>query len=71
MKCLKNEMGIIRVTDDESVKMVRGGKWSYCSKSEWKQKVRDVKKEKPVKKEEGEQKPKKIKKPKRGRRKDK
>ena len=44
MKCLKNSKSneIIRATDEHATKMVSGSKWSYCSKSEWKEKVRDL-----------------------------
>ena len=47
MKCLKNnETGnIIRVSDVQANQMV-GRTWSFTSKSEWKNKTRDVKTEK-------------------------
>lgn len=73
MKCIKSTIGtIVRATDDEAEKMTRKSNWTYCSKKEWKEKVRDIKKE--VKREDAikglaeEIKPKKTKKPKRSRR---
>ena len=76
MKCIKSTIGtVLRVTDEEAEQMISKSNWVYCSKKEWKEKVRDVKKE--VKKEDAikslaeETKPKKTKKPKRNRRKDK
>lgn len=47
MKCLKNEKtgNIIRV-DDVQARQMAGSTWKYISKSEWKEKVRDVKTEK-------------------------
>lgn len=47
MKCLKNKNTgtIIRVDDNQAYQMA-GNTWEYISKSEWKQKVRDVKTEK-------------------------
>lgn len=78
MKCIKSKEGeIVRATEKDAVKFVKTGKWSYCPKSEWKQKVRDVKVKVEVKREDvikelaNELKPKKVKKPKRSRRNDK
>jgi len=44
MKCMKNKTNetIVRVTDEEAMVMVKGSVWVYCSKSEWKEKVRDI-----------------------------
>lgn len=49
MKCLKNnETGnIIRIDDKQAEQMV-GRTWSYVSKEEWKNKIRDVKTEKQI-----------------------
>lgn len=45
MKCVKNTDGgkIVRVQEALAKKLVEQG-WSYCSKTEWKKKVRDIKK---------------------------
>ena len=45
---------IKRVTDEKASEMYHGGDWNYTTKSEWKQKVRDVKKEPVVNKETDE-----------------
>lgn len=47
MKCIKNEKTgtIIRVEDSQAQQLV-GLTWKYTSKSEWKEKFRDVKTEK-------------------------
>ena len=49
MKCIKyyrtaKKPGaeIVRVTDEEAHKIVASGAANYCSKSEWKKKVRDA-----------------------------
>ncbi len=55
MKCIKSSSGktIERVKDDVAVKKVATGNWSYTSKADWKQRVRnkstmEVKTEEPV-----------------------
>lgn len=40
MKCIKHGDVIKRVTDEVAVNLVDTGKASYCSKEEWKKKVR-------------------------------
>ena len=54
MKCMKSvdSIHIKRVSDEEASELYHEG-WNYVSKSEWKEKVRDVEKpkeEKPTKK---------------------
>ena len=50
MKCIKSTTGsIVRATDKEAQAMVSGSNWVYCSKTEWKTKVRDAEKESPKK----------------------
>ena len=46
MKCMKSVDGnnIKRVSEEEASELYHGG-WNYVSKSEWKEKVRDVNKE--------------------------
>ena len=46
MKCIKKDEVIKRVKDDVAKLKVEENGWSFCSKSEWKTKVRDVKKKK-------------------------
>lgn len=44
MKCVKSATGtVMRVTDVEAERLVKSG-WSFTSKKEWKEKVRDSKK---------------------------
>ena len=47
MKCIvSNKDGLIKRTSDESAQlMVDTGDWTYIPKREWKEKVRDRKKE--------------------------
>lgn len=40
MKCVKKGEEIRKVTDQEAPIMVRAG-WNYCSRKEWREKVRD------------------------------
>lgn len=41
MKCIKNVDGIIkRVADTTAEERVATGKYTYCSKNEWKEKTR-------------------------------
>ena len=40
MKCIKHGEVIKRVTDEEADKQVSAGLASYCSRGEWKEKVR-------------------------------
>ena len=49
MKTLKKGKSIKRVSDKDAEQQVKSG-WKYCSKQEWREKVRDVKVEKPKKK---------------------
>lgn len=47
MKCVSSNKGtVIRATNDEAEKMVESGLWTFTSKKDWKENVRDVKKEK-------------------------
>ena len=48
MKTLKKGKSIKRVSDKDAEQQVKSG-WKYCSKQEWREKVRDVKVEKPKK----------------------
>ena len=65
MKTLKNKKGnkFVRVPDTkkheiQGVKELLSKGWQFCSKSEWKQKVRDVDKPKPkAKKKRASKKP--------------
>jgi hypothetical protein len=41
MKTIKKNKKIARVSDDAAQGMVEAKGWKYCSKSEWKEKVRD------------------------------
>jgi len=41
MKTVQNGSEIRRVADEEAAALVKNG-WSYCPKSVWKQKVRDI-----------------------------
>ena len=42
MKCVKNKEGKIkRVSDFLAAELVDNQKYKYCSRSEWKEKVRD------------------------------
>jgi hypothetical protein len=45
MKCVKNkESGdITRIYNERAYVLVRSGKFSFCSKAEWKKEVRDKK----------------------------
>lgn len=43
MKTVKKDKVIKRVKDEEASKLVSVG-WKYCSKQEWKEKVRDAEK---------------------------
>ena len=43
MKTIKKGKKIKRVSDKDAVEQVKLG-WKYCSKSEWREKVRDAKK---------------------------
>lgn len=43
MKTIKVGKAIKRVDDENAFKQVKEGKAEFCKKSEWKQKVRDVK----------------------------
>ena len=49
MKTLKKGKSIKRVSDKDAEQQVKSG-WNYCSKQEWREKVRDVIVEKPKKK---------------------
>tara|TARA_Y100000004_G_scaffold186267_1_gene237553 strand:+ start:1908 stop:2069 length:162 start_codon:yes stop_codon:yes gene_type:complete len=40
MKTIKKNKQVKRVSDKQAQEMVKEG-WKYCSKSEWKKKVRD------------------------------
>jgi len=47
MKCIKNEKGDIkRVNDDIANDIVSNGEWSYVSKSQWKEKIKNKSKDK-------------------------
>tara|TARA_Y100000034_G_scaffold135086_1_gene205626 strand:+ start:1653 stop:1793 length:141 start_codon:yes stop_codon:yes gene_type:complete len=46
MKTLINKDGkFLRATDRRAISLVKSGEWNYCSKSEWKEKSRDLDKE--------------------------
>ena len=45
---------IKRVTDEKASELYHGGDWKYTTKSEWKEKVRDIKKEPVVNKDTDE-----------------
>lgn len=45
MKCIKKGKQIQKVSDKEAVELVKG-KWKYCPKHEWREKVRDAPKTK-------------------------
>ena len=49
MKTVKKGKTIKRVSDKDAEQQVKSG-WKYCPKQEWREKVRDVKVEKPKKK---------------------
>ena len=49
MKTIKKGKSIKRVSDEDAKQQVQSG-WKYCSKSEWREKVRDVETEKKLKK---------------------
>jgi hypothetical protein len=51
MKTLKKGKEYKRVFDIVAENMVKNQGWKYCPKQEWREKVRDVKVEKPKKKE--------------------
>lgn len=40
--CIKNGETIDRVLREKADKLVLSGNWKYCSRSEWKEKVRDA-----------------------------
>ena len=42
MKCIKHGDIIKRVTDNVAYDLVSNARATYCSKSEWKEKVRDA-----------------------------
>jgi len=42
MKTIKKSKEIKRVSDDNAAELTKKG-WKYCPKSEWREKVRDVK----------------------------
>ena len=54
MKCIKSPDGekILRVSDDKAEVMVSMESWKFCPKREWKEKVRDLKTDKPNKKDD-------------------
>jgi hypothetical protein len=43
MKTVKKDKKIARASDDAAREMVKTKGWKYCSKSEWREKVRDAK----------------------------
>ena len=47
---------IRRVNDTESVRLVKEGGWVYAPKSVWKEKIRDIKKEKDTSKKKSKKK---------------
>ena len=46
MKCVKKDKTIKRVSDKEAARMVQDQGYEYCPKKEWKEKIRDKRKEK-------------------------
>jgi hypothetical protein len=47
---------IRRVNDTESVRLMKEGGWKYAPKSVWKEKIRDIKKEKDTSKKKSKKK---------------
>ena len=47
---------IRRVNDDSAVRLVKEGGWLYAPKSVWKEKIRDIKKEKDTSKKKSKKK---------------
>jgi len=46
MKTIKNIDSYQRVPDKVAEQKVKNGDWQYCTKTEWKEKVRDLNKKK-------------------------
>jgi len=45
MKCIKKHGVIKRIRNNKAILAVEEDGWEYCPKSEWKEKVRDAKKQ--------------------------